>query len=182
MPGAPVLWPWLRVLRGWAGAEALPSAAQGEPDAVARFRLFSAIAEALAARAGDAGLLVVLGDMHWADRMSMLLLRHLAARLATERLGVLVTYRDGAAGPLLETIGELMRGDHSQALALHGLTVEDVTRWLPELTGSSDRGLATALHRRTGGNPLLVRLVAGDLAQRETRADPSAHHEARWPG
>ncbi|WP_187366578.1 ATP-binding protein [Trebonia kvetii] len=65
-PGAPVLWPWSRVLRGWAGPAAWPdAAADGEPDAATRFRLFATAKRELAAMAGHAGLLVVLDDMHW---------------------------------------------------------------------------------------------------------------------
>ncbi|MBO0864891.1 MAG: ATP-binding protein, partial [Mycobacterium sp.] len=94
-PGAPVLWPWLRLLRDWTDLDALPALEADEPDATARFRLLDAISDAVIARTGPAGLLLVLEDMHWADRTSVLLLRHLHAASATQRLGVLVTCRDG---------------------------------------------------------------------------------------
>lgn len=173
-PGAPALWPWSRLMHGWPGADALPVPETGEPDAAARFRLFSAIADLLIARAGTAGLVLVLEDMHWADRMSVLLLRHVAAELTGARIGVVITSRDGGSGPLLDATAELIRGEHTHVITLGGLSVEAVSGWLPELIGARDRELATALHARTGGNPLLVRLVAQDLARHNTRADPSA--------
>ena len=42
-PGAPPLWPWLRLMRGWDDAARLPVAETWEGDAAARFQLFTAI-------------------------------------------------------------------------------------------------------------------------------------------
>ncbi len=79
--GAPPLWPWLRALRGRPGVDALPAVDADDSDAAARFGLFGAITELLHADAAPAGLLVVLEDLHWADRTSLLLLRHVAAEI-----------------------------------------------------------------------------------------------------
>ena len=49
-------------------------------------------------------------------------------------------------------------------LTLGGLSRQAVADWLPQLTGSADGQLAETLWQRTGGNPLLVRLAAQDLA------------------
>lgn len=163
-PGAPPLWPWRRLVRGWDGTDALPAAETGEPDAAARFRLFVAITDLIAARA-DGGLLVVLEDMHWADRTSVLLLRHLVAELAALPVAVVTTYRDSAPGPLTDLVPDLLRGEASRAIALGGLAADHVAAWLPQLTGTTDPEFARVLHQRTGGNPLLVRLVAEDLAR-----------------
>jgi DNA-binding CsgD family transcriptional regulator len=183
-PGAPPLWPWLRLIRGWPGADSLPLGDLGRPgdqaglgasDAAARFQLFVAVSDLLYARAADTGLLLVLEDMHWADRMSALLLRHLVAELGEHRLAVVVTHRDSSSGPLADVLPDLLRGATARPITLPGLSVPEVGAWLPQLTGTvADPALAAELHERTGGNPLLIRLVAEDLAARATPDDPTA--------
>jgi predicted ATPase len=41
---------------------------------MARFRLFDAMTASLREAAADTGMVVVLDDLHWADRASLLLL------------------------------------------------------------------------------------------------------------
>jgi DNA-binding CsgD family transcriptional regulator len=163
-PGAPPLWPWRRVLRAVDGEDVLDRPAdRDEPEATARFRLFAEVTDRLAAAAP---LLVVLEDAHWADELSAALLRHVAGELAGRGIVVAVTYRDGVPGPLAGVLGNLVRGDGVRLIGLGELTEADVAEWLPALTGAPDAVLAAALHERTGGNPLLVRLVGEDLARR----------------
>lgn len=162
--GAPPLWPWLRLMRGWDDAATWPETGQRDGDAAARFQLFSAITALVCGHAADGGLLLTLEDMHWADRTSVGLLRHLAAALRDEPMAVVVTYRNAVAGPLLDAVPGLLSGDAVVPLTLGGMSVEDVAAWLPDLTGAADARLAETLWERTGGNPLLVRLVARDLA------------------
>jgi DNA-binding CsgD family transcriptional regulator/tetratricopeptide (TPR) repeat protein len=163
-PGAPPLWPWLLLMRGWDDAARLPEAQTWEGDAAARFQLFTAITTVICGHATGDGLLLILEDMHWADRTSVRLLRHLAAAISGEPVAALVTYRNGAPGPLLDAAPTLMSGDRVLPLTLGGLSRQDVAAWLPRLTGSADARLAETLWQRTGGNPLLVRLAAQDLA------------------
>ncbi len=165
-PGAPPLWPWLRLTRDWAGAAAVFTPGAEEPEDSARFRMALEAGDLLAGRASRTGLLAVLEDMHWADRSSALLLRHVAAETADRGVVLLVTVRDGVPGPLEQVSADLLRGGSSRLLRLDGLPVDDVAAWLPTLTGRHDRALAAVLHERSGGNPLLVRLVARDLAER----------------
>ena len=167
-PGAPVLWPWSRALRGWPVLADWTVAREpaDEPDAAARFRMFAAVTAELSSRAGGVGLLLVLEDMHWADRTSVLLLRHLAAEVAAERICVLVTIRDTApCGAMSDAVGDLVRGEYARLIELAGLTADDLVSWLPQLTPAADPALAKPLHDRTSGNPLLVRLVAEDLTR-----------------
>ncbi|MDT4924482.1 MAG: hypothetical protein QOG01_2195 [Pseudonocardiales bacterium] len=172
-PGAPPLWPWQRLLRAWPEAATLMSAQPDETDAAARFRLFVAIADLLEARAEPDGLLLLLEDLHWADRMSVLLLRHLVAELGGHRLALVVTHRDSVPGPLADALPDLLRGDAARPITLGGLPVSDVAAWLPRLTGRANPPLAAALQERTAGNPLLIRLVAEDLTARGRAADIS---------
>jgi DNA-binding NarL/FixJ family response regulator len=166
-PGAPPLWPWSRALRGLDGLGAVETPAPaGEPDAAARFRLFAHLADRIAELAEPSGLLLVLEDMHWADELSVRLLAHLGRELGRHPLAVLVTHRDASTGPLAEALPALVRGDVVRPLGLGELDADAVREWLPALLGSPDPALADTLLERTGGNPLLVRLVAEELAGR----------------
>ncbi|CAA9336867.1 MAG: hypothetical protein AVDCRST_MAG48-3431, partial [uncultured Friedmanniella sp.] len=165
-PGCPPLWPWTRLARDRpALAAALAEAPAGsEPGTSARFRWGVGAADALLADARAAGLLVVLEDLHWADRTSLLLLRHLVPELPRSRLVVLATYRDAAGRPVEELLPGLL-GSGTTHLRLTGLTPVDVGRWLAADPSSAEGpGLAEALHARTGGNPLLLRLLLDALA------------------
>ena len=119
--GAPPYWPWVQVARsaavahggerlwdGWghSGAElatimpeirSLPGFVEPEviqdPDA-ARFRMFDAYAQFMRRLGEQAPLVVVLEDLHWADRPTLQLLQHLARELVSSRVLVIATYRD----------------------------------------------------------------------------------------
>ena len=57
-------------------------------------------------------LLIVLDDLHWADRPTLLLLQHMARTLARMRVLVIGTYRDTdivRASALSETLANLNR-------------------------------------------------------------------------
>ncbi|MGK2316107.1 ATP-binding protein [Gordonia rhizosphera] len=111
------------------------------------------------------GLVVILEDLHWADRTSLLLLRHLVADLSGARLLVVVTVRD-PAGPAeqeqaSELLTELLRAPGAIPLPLTGLSSVEVRRWLDEVLGPGTvtDELADRVHRGADGNPLLVRLI-----------------------
>ena len=95
-------------------AAALPRAADPpivDPEA-AQFRLFDAYAQFLRAIASEAPLVVVLDDLHWADKPTLLLLQHVARELARMRVLVVGNYRDtdiARQRPLSETLAALNR-------------------------------------------------------------------------
>lgn len=167
-PGMPPLWPWHevgRLVSLLAGAlTGVPDAAGG-PAAVAdsesaRFAMFAAACRALADAAAERGLLVVLEDLQWADRTSLLLLRHLAAELARSRLLVAATFRESAGEPLASLLPALLRTDTARLIRLTGLSLPDIAQWLRQLGSGGDvDGLAARLLARTGGNPLFVRML-----------------------
>ena len=67
--------------------------AELEPDE-ARFRLFDSLTSFLKTAAKSRPLMIVLDDLHWADKPSLMLLQFLARELAGSRIAVLATYRD----------------------------------------------------------------------------------------
>lgn len=179
-PGAPPLWPWRRILRarpdvGSTVSEMLAAVDlagdQGGDLEAARFRLVAATTDVLLRSAAADRLVVVLEDLHWADEMSLRLLRHLAGELADSRLLVIGTYRD-PAGPGSErlhlTLPELLRCPGSRTMRLGPLTEDAVRAYLGGRSLPPDA--ARIAHRRSGGNPLYLRVIVA--ASRSTPDDP----------
>jgi len=195
--GAPAYWPWVQIIRSYVhdkepkelmsemgpGAAdiaevvsevkerlpGLPAPPTLEPEQ-ARFRLFDSITTFLKNASKDKPLMVVLDDMHWADKPSLLLLQFLAKELRGSRLMVLGTYRDvelRRQHPLAQTLGELNRENLSQRVLLRGLTENDVRRFVEVTAGTSPPdGLVAAVYKETEGNPFfvneIVRLLVAD--------------------
>ena len=66
-------------------------------------------------------LVLILDNLHWADRPSLLLLEFLAQELQRGRLLVVGTYRDEEIfddHPLTQTLGELTKEPHFQRVPL----------------------------------------------------------------
>src|SRR5215472_14707096 len=168
-PGMPPLWPWrdaarpvpalAGVLDGAAGS-AGESPAPAADSASARFVMFTETCQALANAAAERGLLVILEDLQWADRTSLLLLRHLAGELARTRLLIAGTFRETTGTPLADLLPALLRTDSTRPIRLAGLSRADIARWLRQLdtVGDVDR-LADRLWAGTGGNPLFMRMI-----------------------
>ena len=183
--GAPPYWPWIEVLRQLlADTESVPHDALGRhaaqlarlvPESVpetepasapadpesGRFLLFDAIAATLRIAANRRPVLVVIDDLHAADRASALLLAFLA-RAVTDCSAVLIgTYRDAEAHStpaLVDALGELSRS--GSRIALRGLDTPGVRVVLEGWHGArpGDR-LVERIHRITDGNPFFVREI-----------------------
>jgi class 3 adenylate cyclase len=141
-----------------------------DPDAE-RWLLFGAVASVLTDAAERAPVVAILDDLHWADRPSVQLLRHLA-RTHLGRVLVLVAFRDtelSPAHPLAEALTEL-RGELAvERLALTGLDEAETFALMEARSGHSlgpdARALAQALQQETGGNPFFVAEVLRHLAE-----------------
>ncbi|MGH8896625.1 MAG: ATP-binding protein [Egibacteraceae bacterium] len=191
--GAPAFWPWIQLLRahvrdrdqaalaaelGHDAAEVArlvpevaervakmptPPALDPEP---ARFRLFDSVVTCFKQAAAAQPLLLILDDLHWSDRPSLLLLRFLARELRDARLLVVGTYRDvelTRTHPLAQLLGELT-SEH-QRILLRGLSEAEVAQLITLVTSEQpDQGLVAAIQQATDGNPLFVREVVRLLA------------------
>ncbi len=76
----------------------LPAPTARDPDSD-RYILFEAVASLFAAASERAPVLVVLDDLHWADRPTLLLLKHLIATGPAGRLMLVGTYRASDIAP-----------------------------------------------------------------------------------
>jgi class 3 adenylate cyclase len=199
--GAPAYWPWVQIIRAYVhdrepkslmsemgpgAAEiaeivsdvrerlpGLPKAPELEPEQ-ARFRLFDSITAFVRNASQEEPLVLIVDDLHWADRPSLLLLQFLARELGPSRVLILGTYRDvelGRQHPLEQTLAELARAHLSDRVLLRGLTGTDVSRFI-ELTSNRPppRSLVEAVYRETEGNPFFVHEVV-QLLQSDGRLD-----------
>jgi class 3 adenylate cyclase/tetratricopeptide (TPR) repeat protein len=137
-----------------------------------RYLLFAAVVGLLATLSRSQPVILVLDDLQWADKGSLLLLRHVAAAEQAVRVLVLGTYRDaGLSGthPLTATLAALHRQSRLSRIELTGLDDADVVALLEAANGHTldDAGiaLAHAVHRETDGNPFFVTEVLRHLSE-----------------
>ncbi len=149
-----------------------------------RFLLFAAVVGLLATVSTHQPVVLVLDDLQWADKGSLLLLRHLAASDVAMRLLVVGTYRDSElsnAHALVETLATLRRLDGASRIDLVGLDDTGVIALMEAAAGhrldDEAVGLAHAIYRETDGNPFFVSEVLRNLT--ETGAIRQ-NAEGRW--
>jgi len=194
--GAPPYWPWVQVIESLlrdrdpdvlrtemgAGAaviaEVVPAVRERLPDLEApvdvgpeqaRFRLFDSVTTFLKNAAAKQPVVLVLDDLHWADRSSLDLLEFVGSEVGASHLLVVGAYRDvelSRQHPLSESLAALSRERRFQRIVLRGLGKEDTGR-LVEVVGQFTPSGATidAIHERTEGNPFFVTEVTRDLAR-----------------
>lgn len=149
------------------------------------YRTFDAVAGWLATASRAAPLTLVLDDLQWADRPSILLVRHLAHTPRPVRALVLATLRDReySQSPVAsDLLGGLVRQSETLTnLPLTGLHDDEVAALLDtEMAGSPvaspDEDLASWVSSASGGNPLFVVELARSLADSAPdRTDPRSH-------
>ena len=134
-----------------------------------RMRLFDGVATFLANASRTTPVVIVLDDLHWADKPSLLLLQYLARNLRRERVLVVGTYRDvdlDRMHPLADAIASLRRERIFERILLRGLPRDDV-KALIEAVGEQETrdDFADLIHRETEGNPFFVAEVLRHLAE-----------------
>jgi len=149
----------------------VPRPATGDQE-TQRFRLFAAVVGLVAAAAADNPVVVVLDDLHWADRPTLTLLRYLVGSSVPARLLILGTYRQHELTknhPLTESLAALHREAGVTRLPLAGLDDADVMALMQSAAGHElTRGfvdVAHALRRETDGNPFFVVQLLQHLAE-----------------
>jgi predicted ATPase len=158
--GAPPYWPWLQVLRALAGEASAPA-----PDDRHELGWFDAVMSALRAAAQTQPLVVVLDDLHAADRASLHLLRLVARELADVSVLAVGTYRDVDVRQEPE-LAQLFAGiaRHARRMLLGGLSLADLTDFVNDIAGfAPDPRVVKAVLDASDGNPFfadeLVRLL-----------------------
>src|SRR5205085_88562 len=152
-----------------------------------RWRLYQALSSFLHNASRVQPLLIILEDLHWADRGTLDLLVFLARQLAGTRLLIVGNYRDvevDRAHPLSGALAELRRSSSFASLRLRGLSIDEVQRMMSNIRGQEVAvSRAELIHRQTEGNPLFVQEVLRYLVEegitvrqdgRYVLADPEA--------
>ena len=165
---------------------------------LAQQQLFGAVLGLLAEIAAQQPVLLILEDMHWADRSTRDLLTFLSRVLHRERVVVIATYRTDdlhRSHPLRPVVGELLRlpsvaevdlgplpdaamAEHLTALAMGGLSAASLDAIIRRAEGNpyyAEELLAAALRH---GSELPAGL-AGLLLARVERLSPAAQHVLR---
>nr|WP_082929738.1 BTAD domain-containing putative transcriptional regulator [Mycobacterium sp. 1164966.3] len=158
-------------LRGLRGVEALlalvPGLTDVLPDLAAptradpdteRYALFDAVVALLGIASARAPVVLILDDLHWAAKPTLLLLRHLLRFGERDRVQIVGTYRStdlDRSHPLAAMLADLHRDGTAKRIALGGLDEDDVTAYVAE-AGFDDEELARALASVTGGNPFFL--------------------------
>jgi class 3 adenylate cyclase/tetratricopeptide (TPR) repeat protein len=161
----------------------LPAPLQSDPE-TERYRLFDAVAAWLASLTAEHPVLVVLDDLHWAAKPTLLLLRHVLRSAESLRLLVVVTYRDtdvGRAHPLRDLLADLRRAGGVERFSLGGLDRAGVGAFIEAAAGhdlADEEGVAfvRAVFEETEGNPFFV----GEVIRHLSETGRVERRDRRW--
>jgi tetratricopeptide (TPR) repeat protein len=138
----------------------------------ARFRLFDSISHFLVNAARSQPLMLVLDDLHWADKPSLLLLEFLAGQLSDSNIMILGTYRDievSREHPLSNTLARLARSESYAREESGGLEGESVAQLISDISGQEpSQELVATIHARTEGNPFFMTELIRLLEERQS--------------
>ncbi len=131
--------------------------------------LFNSIWEVLARTGRAQPTLLVLDDIHWADEPTMLLIQHLAERIAEVPVLMVGLYRDSeldVGRPLSRTFEELTRRRLARRMPLGRLPQEGVAEMAAGMAGQEPPPrLVEVLYAETEGNPFFTEEVFKHLAE-----------------
>lgn len=157
----------------------LPEPPSAEPQ-TERFRLFELVAAFFSQIEASAALVLVLDDIHWADRPTLQLLRHLLRTRDGDGDSplTLATYRTTEIGSATsELLAELRREQLVESISLAGLGAAEVSALLADWAGAPPPSeLARAMHEQTQGNPFFVEEFLRYLAE----AGAASPGNGRW--
>jgi DNA-binding CsgD family transcriptional regulator len=131
----------------------------GQSDQAAQARLFELLLGLLGRLTEQAPLVLVVEDLHWADRSTRDLLAFLARNLRRERVLLVVTYRDDEPGQqqLGPYLAELDRAGRVERLELARLDQAQTTAQLVGILGAAPTAeLVHAVFARSEGNPFFT--------------------------
>ncbi|WP_162942080.1 AfsR/SARP family transcriptional regulator [Desertimonas flava] len=166
---APSLWPALEIVRDLVDGGTPPDAATNplvqlivddvRPSAPTSVELVTSFVELLDAL-GSGPLLVILDDVHWADRATLDVLNVAAQRLGQRPVVIVAAFRPPGEIPgsqLTETLGRLRRLPALTSVVVSPLEVDEVAELMTQTSGATpDSELAAHVRARAGGNPLFV--------------------------
>jgi len=137
----------------------LPSPPPRDPEGQ-RYCLFEAVAAMLAAASRTRPMLLMFDDLQWADRPTLLLLRHVMRSARTASFAIVATYRESELDrthPLAEMLTTLGRERGITRLMLRGLNLAHVTALVNSIVGpNAPSQLPQLVMDSTDGNPFFA--------------------------
>ena len=198
--GMPAYWPWYQVGRAWSATQDFSQAATQaavanpelqrlfpalrqmvpglpEPGPVmesesAQFMLFDAYTQFIRAQSTETPWVVVLDDLHWADKPTLQLLQFVARELSNMSVLIVATYRDTdlvRTHPLSETLAELNREGAFQRIALKGLDAGQVATYVRQRAAvEPSPALLARIYEETEGNPFFLSEIVNLMTEEGT--------------
>ncbi|WP_217914989.1 helix-turn-helix transcriptional regulator [Miltoncostaea marina] len=149
-----------------AGAAAPAAAVFGDPDAGAgeggdgggaSFASLHGLYWLVLNLAEEGPLLLVVDDLQWCDRPSLLFLAYLARRLESQPVLLLAGLREAEPGTDPALLGEIANDPAAAAVRPGPLSADGAAALIGERLGAApDGAFVAACHASTGGNPLLL--------------------------
>lgn len=156
-----------------------PHPARGDPESE-RYRFFEAVRSILAEAGRSRPMLLVLDDLHWADKPTLLLLKHIVRAPEESPLLILGTYRETDLArnhPLAEALADLRRERAFERLILKGLDEAGVGALMASRAGhEAAPAFVRVIHDQTDGNPFFIEEVLASLVE----SGALYQSEGRW--
>ena len=134
-----------------------------------RFRLLDVVAQTLIAVSQSSPLVLILDDLHWADRGTAAMLSHVAHVVSSNPILMIGAYRDAEVDerhPLAPVLASVRRLPNFENIALQGLAGGEVGELL-NIVGDQDAPaeLINAISSETSGNPFFIRELLMHLVE-----------------
>lgn len=138
-----------------------------------RYLLLQAVTACLKMISTDQPVILVLDDLHWADKQTLTLLRHVYTNIEATSLMMIGTYRDSdldAGHPLIDTVAALRREVGVEQISVEGLgdteMVELITiSALGHEIAEEIKYMAVHLRQETAGNPFFAHEILRNLVE-----------------
>ena len=146
----------------------LGDAPADEATPASQTRLFELVLGLFHRLGQQAPVLLVIEDVHWADRSTWDLLDFVVRNLRRERLLLVATYRTDELAPghqIARPMVELLRVERAEHIELERLSRAELALQLSGILGyEPDQAFTHRIYERSGGNPFFTEelLTAGD--------------------
>ncbi len=154
--------------------------AEGEapgPESTDRYRLFDAAADVLTDMARAQPVVLVLDDLHWADKPTLLMLRQLVRAADESPIMIVASFRDTERPEVLtEILVQLRREHYYETIALHGLDEAAASELIGEFGSEVPEHVNRKLWEGTKGNPFFLEEMVRTLG-----SGSAGGNGAPWP-
>jgi tetratricopeptide (TPR) repeat protein len=134
-----------------------------------RYHLFEAVTALLAQASASRPMVIILDDLHWADKPTLLMLRHVVRSSDVANFCVVGTYRESELArthPLAEMLVDLRREQMVTRISLRGLDGPETQVLVNTLAGPDvSPRLASLVMESTDGNPFFIAEMLKHLSE-----------------